>query len=222
MKNGSTVLERPEMGLHSLDLNEQANDGPLIEEPYRMRFKVEGTAPILFHRFDCEEMAPPSTTGGGTKGGVKKKTDNVESYYYRDDKGFVCVPAEGVHGALISAGRWFQDPRSSRKTAMDLVKAGVIVEPNRIQCLRNGKPLKTCEYEDKRRVQVNRAGIARVRPALNVGWQAEFEVMVLASDLIAPRFLRELMAKAGTFCGWCDFRPQYGRFQVLHAEVLKL
>lgn len=214
---GVAVAERPLAGLQSLDLNEQAT-GTLIVPPYRMRFLIEGTAPILFHRYDCESV---ETKGNAAKGSSTKKTDDVESYYYRDSEGRVCIPAVGVHGALIASGRWQQDPRSSRKTAMDLVKAGLLVEPDLIPCQRNGEFIFAAEFLDKRRVQVNRAGVSRVRPALLKGWQAEFDVIVLTPDLMGPTFVRELVSRAGQLVGLCDFRPQHGRFAVCSAMVVE-
>lgn len=215
-KNGA-VADKGEAGLHSLDMNEFATGTTAVLAPYRMRFVVEGTCPILFHRYDCESV---ETKGKAAKGSETKKTDDVESYYYRNEHGQVCIPAVGVHGSLITSGRWAQDPRSSRKSAMDLVKAGLLVEPGLIPCLRNGEPVTTAEFLDKRRVQVNRAGVARVRPALLAGWQAELDVLVLASDLLPPQFVRDLMARAGQLVGWCDFRPQHGRFQIVSAQVV--
>lgn len=218
-ENGSLAVEKPAMGLQSLDQNEMAHDATPFTAPYRMRFVIEGTAPILFHRYDCESVA---AKGEAAKGSKTKKTDDVESFYYRDEGNRVCIPAVAIHGALINSGRWAQDPRSSRKSAMDLVKAGIIVEPTLIPCTRNGEFMLTAEFLDKRRVQVNRAGVSRVRPALNTGWQAEFDVMVLASDLMQPFFVRELMTRAGQLVGLLEFRPQHGRFQIIEARVSEL
>lgn len=218
--NGAAVLEKPisAAGLQSLDLNEHAVGATPFTAPYRMRFTVEGTCPILFHRYDCESV---ETKGAAAKGSKTKKEDDVASYYYRDAQGRVCIPAVGVHGSLIASGRWAQDPRSARKSAMDLVKAGIIVEPDLIPCTRDGQDIAEAEFLDKRRVQVNRAGVSRVRPALMAGWQAEFDLVVLASDLLSPQFVRELVSRSGQLVGLCDFRPQHGRFQIVSAQIVE-
>ena len=40
-------------------------------------------------------------------------------------KGLLCIPTEYFRMALIGAAKFKQDPRSPRKSAMDLFKAGV-------------------------------------------------------------------------------------------------
>ncbi len=215
-ENGKSIAAT---GLHSLDMNVHSHDTIPSGIPYRMRFVVEGVAPILFHRYDCEAVDAKAKAG---KGSAEKKSDNVDSYYYRDEEGRVCVPGEHVHGALIQAGRYEQDPRSSRKSAMDLIKAGVICEDNLIPVTRDDEFIMTADYLDKRRVTVMRAAIARVRPALMKGWRCEFTLLIATPELISPQLLRNLMNRAGMLCGWGDFRPQHGRFQVVSAEIQTL
>lgn len=185
-----------------------------MSQPYTAAVSLTGVADLLFHRWNCEAVAEK---GAAAKGSKSKKTDNVESYVYRNDAGELCIPGEYVRMSVINAAKFQQDPRSPRKSAMDLVKAAVI----------SLTPLSTLgvkdwDYEHKCRVQVQRNGVTRVRPAIKEGWSADFLFMVQLPEYVSPAFLQALLTDAGRLIGLADFRPTYGRFRVTRFEVLKV
>lgn len=184
-----------------------------LSEPWLATVQITGSADLLFHRWNNEAVAEKAAA---RKGSAAKKTDNVESYVYRNDAGELCLPGEYLRGAIIGAAKFRQDPRSPRKSAMDLVKAGVI----------SLTPLATLgtkewEYEDRRRVVVQRNAVTRVRPAMRSGWKAEFDLMINLPEYIDEAFLRELLSMAGRLIGVGDFRPTYGRFDVTKFDSLR-
>lgn len=178
--------------------------------PYIATVTVVGVADILFHRWNCEAVEEKAKAAKGSKA---KKSDNIESYVYRDDAGQLCIPGEYLRGAIIGAAKFRQDPRSPRKSAADLFKAAVIA-------MTPLAPIGTdkWDYEHKCRVTVQRAGITRTRPAMKQGWKATFELMVTLPNYIPPYLLNEVIADAGRLIGLADFRPTYGRFQVVKFE----
>ena len=180
--------------------------------PYCAEIKIEGVAPILFHRWNVEQVAEKAAAAKGSKA---KKSDNVESYLYRNDKNEICIPGEYLRMAIIGAAKFKQDPRSPRKSAMDLVKAGIMSLTDLAST--GAKDY----YEDRRRVQVQRNGITRVRPALREGWTASFVIQVNTPEYISPAFLNGLIADAGRLIGIADFRPSFGRFQVVGFKLIK-
>src|SRR5687767_8033431 len=78
-------------------------------KPYVVDVAIQGSADILFHRWNVEAVAEKAAAAKGSKA---KKTDNVESYVYRDDDGFICLPGEYLRGSIINAAKFRQDPRS--------------------------------------------------------------------------------------------------------------
>lgn len=179
--------------------------------PYVASITLEGTSALLFHRWSNEDVA---AKGAAAKNSAAKKTDNVEAYVARCDDGTIGIPGEYLRQSLIGAARYRQDPRSPRKSAMDLFKAAIV---SLTECASLGKA--EWDYLDRRRVTVQRNGITRVRPAFLAGWQAEFELMCnLPEYLPAPSLLDALVA-AGKFVGVGDFRPSYGRFAVVRFDV---
>lgn len=174
--------------------------------PYIVRASIVGTADLLFHRWNCEAV---EAKGKAAKGSKAKKTDDVESYVYRDDTGLLCIPGEYVRQAIIHAAKFRQDPRSPRKSAMDLYKAGVI----------SLTPLASLgsrdwDYEDRRRVAVQRNGITRVRPAMRAGWGITLDLLVNLPEYIPLDALNDVLVNAGRLIGIGDFRPTYGRFAI--------
>lgn len=198
--------------------DEQVSNGAssTIEEgiPYRAVVKVTGTAPLLFHAWNIESINEKAVAAKGSRA---KKTDNLESYVYRDQDGNLGIPGANFVAALVQAGRFTQDPRSPRKSAMDLVKSGIIplvdiatFEPH----------VAKWDYEDARRVVIQRAGVTRIRPAMKAGWACTFELLVTVPEYLPPAKVLDMIGQAGKLIGVCDFRPSYGRFAVVGFEVL--
>ena len=73
-----------------------------FSQPYSAKVVIEGTAPLIFHRWNVEAVAEK---GAAAKGSKAKKTDNIESYVYRDDHGHICIPGEYLRGAIIGASK---------------------------------------------------------------------------------------------------------------------
>lgn len=186
---------------------------PVIDgrKPYVATVTIVGVADILFHRWSVEGVEEKANAAKGSKA---KKTDDVESYVYRDDKGDLCLPGEYLRQAVIHAAKFRQDPRSPRKSAMDLYKAGVLSLTPLASLGRD-----RWDYEDRRRVQVQRNAVTRCRPALLKGWQAKLDLMVHLPEYIRPEDLHDVLSQAGRLIGVGDFRPTYGRFQVVAFDI---
>jgi hypothetical protein len=193
-----------------------SNDAlPTIEDsvPYQVAFAIEGCSPLLFHRWSVEGIAEKAKAA---KGSAAKKEDNIESYVWRLDNSEIGIPGEYVRQAVIMAAKFRQDPRSPRKSAMDLYKAAVV-------SLTDLASLGTdrWDYLDQRRVMVQRSGVTRCRPAFHSGWRAEFDFQVQLPEYVQPTDLLDVLNNAGRLIGVGDFRPTYGRFQVVKYGVVE-
>lgn len=200
----------------NVDQNQTTNgaeNGLLMELPYAVEVTLKGACPILFHRWNNESVAAKSKLKKGSEG---KKVDNIESYVWRCENGNIGIPAEYVRRAMIFSAKYHQDPRSPRKSAMDLYKAGIVALDEMADL-----GVSSWDYEDKRRVTIHGAGITRVRPAMKEGWQAKFLFQVLTPEYILPNDFNLILQQAGRLIGIGDFRPTYGRFMVNHFEVIK-
>lgn len=184
------------------------------EVPYVAEVTIQGTADFLFHKWNVEAVAEKAAA---KKGSAAKKSDDLESYVYRNEKNELCVPGEYLRGSLVGAAKFRQDPRSPRKSAADLVKAAIV---SLTPLASTG--LKHWDYEDKRRVVIQRNAITRTRPALKAGWTVTIQLMCNLPEYISPAFLNDLIAAAGKLIGVGDFRPSYGRFQIVKFQQIDL
>jgi hypothetical protein len=197
-------------------VGDPSNDGEQIlsmEQPFIVNVKVHGVAPYLFHRWSIDGIQLKADAAKGSKA---KKTDDLESYVYRDEKGILCIPAEQFRMAIVLAAKFKQDPRSPRKSAMDLFKAAVF--PTEEYCTTKKKDW---DYIDRRRVMVQRNGITRSRPTLLSGWEVEVPLTVVLPEYVSPELLHEVMSLSGRICGVGDFRPTFGRFQIRGWEIFQ-
>lgn len=203
MANKKTVLE---------PVSNDAESVIATGQPYTAMVEIVGTAPFLFHRWSVEGV---EAKGKAAKGSQAKKEDDLESYVYRH-KGGLAIPAEYFRMSVINAAKFRQDPRSPRKSAMDLFKAGIAGVEEFCQL---GKT--DWDYVDKRRVMIQRNGITRSRPAMEQGWKCTLLLQVLLPEYIDPKMLNEVLQNAGRLIGVGDFRPTYGRFQVVAFSVVE-
>lgn len=184
-----------------------------MQRPYRVLIELEGTSPILFHRWNNESVAAKAAP---KKGSQEKKTDDTESFLWRNDKGILCIPGEYVRQSVIHASKYEQDPRSPRKSLMDLMKAALV-------SLTELAPIGTAkepDYYDKRRVVIQRNAVTRTRPAFREGWKCQFVLMVNLPEYVPAQRLNHILQQAGRIVGLADFRPSFGRFNVTKFETL--
>lgn len=189
--------------------------------PYVASVTIQGVSPILFHAWNVDAV---EEKGKAAKGSAAKKSDNVESYVYRDEDGNICLPGKYLVGSITDkkkgAARYRQDPRSPRKSAVDLYQAGIVPLTLLAPIGRAGKKtMQTWDYLDRQRVVVQQSGITRTRPAFMEGWTATVDMQVLLPDYIPPTVLLSVIEDAGRFVGVGDYRPTYGRFQVVNFKV---
>lgn len=183
-----------------------------LQQPYRVLIEIEGVCPLLFCRWQNETVEAKQKA---KKGSRERKTDDIESFLWRDDDGFIAMPGEYLRQSIIHAAKYEPDPRSPRKSMMDLMKAA-LVSLTSLASL----GVKSPDYVDKRRVVVNRGGITRSRPAFKEGWRAKFILMVNLPEYVPHQMLNGLVQQAGRIIGLADFRPSFGRFVVTKFTVL--
>lgn len=187
-------------------------NGIEFQMPYRVSVTLTGDCPMLFHAWSCESV---QSKADAKKGSKEKKTDDVESYVVRNEKGEVCIPGSYLCGSICKAAKFHQDPRSPRKSALDLFKAGVVSLTDLASL-----GVKECDYLDKRRVVIKMSAITRTRPAMHKGWTATFILMVILPEYIDSSMLNSVIAQAGKLIGLADYRPTYGRFSITNFKVL--
>jgi len=219
----TTAIQSDEPRAFGGDISDAGNHDIDLDQPYRVEVTITGDAPILFHRWQSDAV---EIKAKAAKGSAAKKTDNVESYVWRTDAGHLAIPGEYLRGSLIDprngAAKYQQDPRSPRKSALDLFRAGVVAATDLATVIRfDGSKADAWDYLDRRRAVVQRSAVTRERPAIRTGWQATFILLVLTPAYIDQRLLHRTLVDAGRLVGIGDFRPTFGRFSISRFVTLE-
>lgn len=171
-----------------------------------LKFKVEvkGVAPLLFNRFPDEENKEGKSKA---KKSIATKEEQVEKSLYREEKGKVYQPSEHFVGAMVKAGANFK--LEGKKTYKDVVKGGVFIEPLKIVHLKQGY------VADWRGVVIpsTRGRVMKGRARMD-DWGLKFELSCI-DPRATEQDLKEILTYAGAYIGVGDYRPRYGRFEVV-------
>ena len=179
--------------------------------------RIEGKTPLICNRFtDAAQMAASSGTRLSTIGDKGTPREQAETKLYRskgsDD--VLVIPSPNMFRCLIDAGTFFKVGKS-KVTTLKTSMVPYCVSINEIEIAiisREGWDV------DTRAVRIPSTGgrILCHRPCFN-DWALEFTVE-LDTDVMNPKFFRELVDAAGNKIGLGDFRPAtkgpYGRFAV--------
>ena len=189
---------------------------------YTVDVKVKGVSPLMQHRFPVPELADMSK-GGRKSTGAIDYTQEWREYFYETAAGAIYQPAAHFEGAMVKSAVNFKVTGKRGKTYKDLFRAAVFVTPDQIPYgitvpdeldADADKPL----YLDVRPVVVNRARVVRIRPTFSPGWELEFDIEVI-DDQVQPELVHDVLTLAGKTVGIGDFRPKFGRFDVVRFET---
>lgn len=165
---------------------------------------VKGIAPLLFNRFPDEENLDGKSKRSA---GNPSKDEQVErSLYYTKDKK-VFQPAAHFVGAMIKAAANFK--LQGRKTFREVAQGGIFVEPEQI--IHENQKYTT----DWRSVVIKatRGRIMKGRARMDE-WQLKFTISCI-DPRATDKDIKEIIEYAGMYVGIGDYRPRYGRFEVV-------
>ena len=175
----------------------------------KVKVTIEGIAPLLMHRYPIEEAGEIKR-----KGEIPSHEEECERALYKNEEGCY-FPSSWINAMLVQAGSKF---RKGRTTYRDIMKT-VIVEPDEIPLLKkDGKRYETYDEKLVVPVVVQRQRIVRARPRFN-NWKASFEIE-FDEKLVKPEDMKAIFNLGGSTIGIGDWRPKYGRFEVVEFKKL--
>lgn len=184
-----------------------------FDRPYAVRFTIKGTRRILFDAWqpDMQEDAAEDR-----KGSKKHKEISPEDMVYRCDDGTIGLPSVTLHKAIQATAKMRKDPRSPRKSALELYK--VATQPAD-EMLSFG--VEMWDFVDVRRIvnQATRGSRNKHRPGLEVGWTITTSFEIALPEYIRPADFHDVLTDAGRFNGIGAYRPVFGRFAVTAFDI---
>jgi hypothetical protein len=170
-----------------------------------VRVKIRGIAPMLQNRYPMEGESEEKARRRDEKFDPK---EDAEKALYRNKDGCF-VPSSWIEAALRDTAKEFKGKgRSSLKGA---ILSSVFVEPEEIPL---GK--QTYDEIDRRPAVIQRQRIVKSRPRFN-SWEIEFTIN-FDEERVKKEILKEILIEAGKSKGIGDYRPKFGRFEVVKYE----
>ena len=181
---------------------------------YHISGQIQGVAPLLLNRWaDTHSLDSPGTGGRLT---MAQRLQEAEDKLYRNGEGRVCARALWLKRCLIT-GASRAGLKRGRASAVPTFTAAIFVEGDLIPFADpDGKPYKEADFIDERvgRRPPRTGGAMLIRrPGLHIGWQLPFRIIV-TDDRIDDGQLRTALEEAGLLVGFCEYRPEFGRFIV--------
>ena len=145
-----------------------------------------------------------------------KRTWREKTYF--DDDGMLYVPGENIHQCFKDGCQyWGQKiPGEGNKTYTDVVGSAVICENMMLGCHKDDDcviPFGKAVNGNPSKGKKSGCKVYKIRPLLRP-WGGSFRMHVFDGRLTVP-ILKTIITYAGAFRGLCDWRPVYGRFEMV-------
>ena len=167
---------------------------------------IKGVVPLLHHKFTA------STERSGKQ--VYDPKEMAEKGLYLNKDGIPIQPAVHIEGCIIKAATNFK--MKGKKTYSDFCKASLAVLGKEIPFddEQSGKWV-----VDEQAVVINRSRVPCWRPRWDE-WGFHFLIRNFQPNMLDDLTLRKILEYGGTFVGIGDFRPKFGRFEVVEFEPM--
>lgn len=184
-----------------------------------IEFNIRGISPLLMHSDQLANPLHPATKAHKELTSKRKKTDAdhediaksewLASLYYDEEIG-IHIPGQNLDATMVESAKL-------QKLGKHVKRAAMVVE-DRIPLKFKGPKDPLALFEDKRFVDVRgvkvmAAKLMRCRPIFRE-WELTFNVQ-LDEEVMNESEIRKIVSDGGRFIGLCDYRPRFGKFEVL-------
>lgn len=188
----------------------------------KVHFKIRGITPMLHHNSQLSDPLNKYAKALKKISAKRKKTEDdfvemmkvemLGGLYWNDEIG-LHIPGENIEACMIGAAKF-------KKLGTTFKRGAQVVE---LHCPLKGtgapsSPEKIAEKAEHRfvkSVKVGTSRIMRTRPIFDE-WNTEFTVMFDQNQLQREDII-EMAESAGAMVGLGDWRPRFGKFEVLEA-----
>ena len=184
----------------------------------QIKFRVRGVSPLIMHN---PQLADPLNHFAKELKKITSKRKKTDEDYaemahieflgglYLDEDNKPIIPGETIEAAIVAG---------AKKNKMGpAAKSGIIVDGNFRLEYKGPKTPETlfadANFRSTARCRVGTSAVMRTRPIFKE-WECEFTVNYLP-DVVSAEDVIAFVENAGRLCGWGDWRPRHGRFEVL-------
>lgn len=201
----------------------------------KLNFTIEGVTPTIMHNGQGASFLNPITKEIKKVSSKRNKTEedhilmaqlewlsslyttegfefDVNNYIVIRGGGIPCWPGINIEAAIVEAGKSKKLGKELKRSMMCDGDWPILYDgPTTINELFNDR-----RFWDQRLVVVQRNRILRTRPIFKQ-WKLNFEIMYMPSR-IDKDVLIDIVRESGISVGLSDYRPKYGRFNVVNVE----
>lgn len=182
------------------------NSHPLFKGDFlkTVKYKFTGVSPILFHNVNSMDLVKPKSMKHSE---FEKSPEMFRARLYMEGE-TLTLPSRMILGGLKTAAQKSGIRQDGKRSSYASVMRAVVfcMEPAIIK-------QKFSEVETHSEyVSIMKAKVLRIFPMLKK-WEATIE-FTFDETQISLEALEEILNYCGSYCGFGDYRPQYGRFSV--------
>jgi len=194
-----------------------------VATPRMYKVKIQGSGGILFNK-----MKELSQTKAEKKNQEKVDPAELERKEWREKLYFdlsnqIYIPGENIHECMKEGCKYWGQKIAGEgnKTYTDVVASSVVIENLYLGLDKNSElivPFGKNVNGNPSKGKKSGAKVYKIRPLL-MPWGGEFVMHVFDARLTVP-VLTTILKYAGTYKGLCDWRPTYGRFELISIKQM--
>lgn len=190
-----------------------------------LNVKIQSICPMLMHSDRTANPFDSFTKEIKKFTAKRKKTDEdleqiaklewEAGLYYNSEKRNYYLPAALLFAMLFNSAKNFKQGPTLKKAVVIPNDGTFVFSDDKL----TPKQLYKEGYIDLRSVRVGTSKVMRCRPIFKE-WSSEFQLFLDDDQLNLDDF-NHIVTNAGKYIGIGDFRPQYGRFEVINVTESK-
>ena len=179
---------------------------------------IKGVSPLILHNGQLANPMNKWAKAIKEISGRRKKTDEdfeemarleFMGSFYVNEKNVVVVPGVNIEAMLIAAAKQVRmGPKAKSGIVCDKDWPLLFDGPNKLEAM-----WKSGKFTDQRLVRVQQARIVRTRPIF-YQWALDFQIGYMP-DILNLGDLKGFLKDASYRIGLGDFRPKFGRFEIV-------
>lgn len=171
--------------------------------------KIGGATDMLFNKFSHDLNKEKK---GIDKSKIEEwEEQNWERKLYTDNNGNIILPDTYIIGSLrkgaFASNLQLAKKKGKSTISKSFIDSNLLIEESPI--IEN---VKVNPFLSN--VKIGQATVMSIRPKIDKGWTASFEIYDL-NEMFSKTELMRLFDFCGKFVGLGDWRPKYGRYKVL-------
>lgn len=190
-----------------------------VTRPTLYTATIKGMGGLLMNKMPDLSQPKASSMSQENEDLTEKERRIWREKIYFDGANQVYIPGENIHECLADGAIYWGKKVSGNKTYTDLIKSAVVVDSLYLGMEKESPlivPFGKAANGNPSRGKKSGCRVYKIRP-LVMPWGGSFGFSVFDPRL-TQNVMKTILTFAGTFKGLCDWRPVYGRFELVNLE----